>query len=359
MKNNFISSIWEFDNSEKKIQIHDTFRWYGKLPQFLVRKLINMYSKVDDVILANFAGSGTVLIESNILNRHVCVSDIHPISLLLNNVKQRAYVPNTSKFIQIIKTKDFQRDIYFDFKDSSKWFYKDSLIKLQGILEEINKIKTIREREFYLLCLSRIIRDGSKIDSRCVNHIVVDHQKTKINILERFEKSIGETKQALEEFKKIKTMKSMDVTYSDARKLSHVKDSSIDFIISHPPYANAVLYYNIYSLASTLLGYDYDEIRKSDMSKSNFQIYLDDLKSVVSENFRILKNEKFASLIIGDIRKNGEILTALPEIILYATSIGFKLQDIFIWRLVGKAGMNVARRGNHIDHNYILIFKKH
>ena len=66
MKNKFISSIWEFDNSEKKHLIHNTFRWYGKLPQFLVRRLITMYSSKNDLVLANFGGSGTVLVESKI-----------------------------------------------------------------------------------------------------------------------------------------------------------------------------------------------------------------------------------------------------------------------------------------------------
>lgn len=358
MKNDFISSIWEFDNSDEKFLIHNTFRWYGKLPQFLVRRLINRYSKENDTVLANFSGSGTVLIESNILNRNVIVSDMHPISILLNNVKGRAYIPNTEKFIGKIKTKKFSKKIYFDFKDSSKWFYPDSLITIQGILEEIKKIKELKEREFYLLCLSKIIRDGSKIDSRCVNHIVVDHKKKKINILEFFEKSVKESKLAINEFKKIKTSKSIKIRQGDARKLDFLPDSSIDLIISHPPYGSAVLYYNIYSLLSTILGYNYDDIKKSDMSKGNFQHYIDDLKLVMDENHRILKKGKFMSLIIGDIRKNGEILTALPEITLYATSIGFSLRDIFIWKLVGKAGMSVIRRGNHIDHNYVIVLQK-
>ena len=37
---------------------------------------------------------------------------------------------------------------------------------------------------------------------------------------------------------------------------------------------------------------------------------------------------------------------------------GFKIEDIFIWELTKKAGMNVARRGNYIDHNYIIVAKK-
>ena len=41
-----------------------------------------------------------------------------------------------------------------------------------------------------------------------------------------------------------------------------------------------------------------------------------------------------------------------------ATELFPELKDIFVWVTKGKAGMNVKRRGNFIDHNYILIFKK-
>ena len=37
---------------------------------------------------------------------------------------------------------------------------------------------------------------------------------------------------------------------------------------------------------------------------------------------------------------------------------GFDIEDIFVWVLNQKAGMNVARRGNFIDHNYVIIGKK-
>jgi len=53
MKNNFISSIWQFDEQNYD-KIHNIFRWYGKLPPQLVNKLINLYSNENDKILANF-----------------------------------------------------------------------------------------------------------------------------------------------------------------------------------------------------------------------------------------------------------------------------------------------------------------
>jgi len=359
MKNNFISSIWEFDNStEKRYSIHEIFRWYGKLPQFLVRRLIDMYSEENDTILANFSGSGTVLIESYLSNRNCVGIDAHPLSLLICKVKTNNFFPTDEKFIKKIQNKVFPDELYFEFKDCKKWFHKKSLIQIEGILQEICKIKNEKEKQFYQLCLARIIRDGSKVDSRCVNHIVVDNHKKEIDVVCSFIESVREVGLIIKDFSKNHSNSTTKIFNGDTRNLIGFEDESFDLVISHPPYANAVLYYNIYSLVSTILGDSYEEIKNNDISSSSFNKYLEDMKQVISENYRLLKSKKYACIIIGDIRKNSEIMTALPDLVNYGKLIGFRLKDIFIWKLVGKAGMSLARRGNHIDHNYIIIFQK-
>lgn len=353
----YISSIWEFHDEEKHV-VHDVFRWYGKLPQQLVRRLITMYSKKNDQVMANFAGSGTVLTESNLAGRDSIGRDMHPISVLINQVKANKYTPkNVSKFIRHLHTINYPDTPYFIFRDFDKWFYRDSLIHMQGILAEINKFNDPRKRAFYQICLARIIRKCSKIDSRCINHIVVDHNKKHASPLEEFENSVSTVTAMINQFRAQSTSSTINIKQGDARHLD-IRDSSIDLMISHPPYANAVLYYNIYGLLSTLLGYDYNSIKQHDMSSGGFTTYLHNLRATMRENYRVLKPNAYNALIVGDIRKNGHILTAVPHIIYTAADMGFSLEDVFIWKLRKKAGMNVARRGNHIDHNYILILKR-
>ena len=353
----YISSIWEF-NDEQKHPIHDVFRWYGKLPQQLVRRLVSMYSKQNDRVMANFAGSGTVLTESNLAGRNSIGRDMHPISVLINQVKANKYIPNnTNQFMTQLQNKKYSTVPHVAFPDSDKWFYRESLIRMQGILSEINKFSDPRKKAFYQLCLARIIRKCSKIDSRCINHIVVDHHKKYACPLEEFVNSVSSVISMVRDFRTQGTDSSMEIKQGDARDLD-IPDDYINLMISHPPYANAVLYYNIYSLVSTLLGHSYDSIRKYDMSSGGFNTYLQNLDTTLQENYRVLKSGSYNALIIGDLRKNGQILTAVPHLIQKSRDIGFVLEDVFIWKLHKKAGMSVVRRGNHIDHNYILIMKK-
>jgi len=356
----FISSIWDLrqETLTPTPRIHNYFRFLGKLPPLLVRKLINLYSNENDLILDNFAGSGTSLIEAKIANRRSIGIESNPLFYLLCKVKTSGYVVNTTNFLSVIRARlsNKNRKLLFNYPKGKKWFYIESLIDLQTILDEISRVKNEKERDFYKVALANIIKDASKIDPRCVNHIVIDKNKPKINVCQRFSSSVKELSRALMEFTQYKTQS--DVYLGDARRLDFLSDASIDLIISHPPYLGAIMYYNIYQLENDLLGFDYKKIKESDISTYSLDKYMRNMKKVFDEMYRVLKPRKYACVIIGDTRRNGEIIPTFSHFIDYGKQIGFSLRDIFIWVIVAKAGMNVARRGNYIDHNYILVFRK-
>lgn len=355
MANRFVSSVWEFDNSDKH-SIHDAVRWYGRLPQQLVRRIIPMYSRQGDLVMANFAGSGTVLIESNLTRRRAYGTDIHPLSILANTVKINRYVPNDADcFLASLdqgtphrKTRSLKQ---------YKWFDSGDLSCMGAISDSIAELKNARKRDFYKLALANIVRGVSKVDSRCVNHLVVDKNKQSRDVLSEFKKEVYRLHGCIGDFKKTSTQTDMAIKMNDARDLD-LDDNVVDLMIAHPPYTSAILYYNIYSLVTDLLGYDYDAIRKSDLSSGRFGLFLDNIRLVLEESFRVIRSGGYQVFIIGDVRRNGDLVTALPNIIEMSRGIGFRLEDIFIWKLKHKAGMGVARRGNHIDHNYLLVMQK-
>src|SRR3989344_4142017 len=106
MKNNFISSIWDFSDvsiKETNYATHDFLRWYGKLIPQLVSRIIKLYSNEGDLILANFLGSGTVLLEANILKRNSIGVDSNPLSILLASAKTYPHIPSSKLLLSEIK----------------------------------------------------------------------------------------------------------------------------------------------------------------------------------------------------------------------------------------------------------------
>lgn len=72
-----------------------------------------------------------------------------------------------------------------------------------------------------------------------------------------------------------------------------IKDSRIDFICTHPPYANIIKYSNGIEGDISLLAVDE---------------FLSEMKKVAEESFRVLKNGKMCAVMIGDVRKYGKVI---------------------------------------------------
>ena len=363
MKNNFISSIWDFKQvslGETNYMTHDFLRWYGKLIPQLVSRLIQMYSSEGDLVLANFAGSGTVLLESHLLHRNSIGIDSLPLSILLCKVKTTPYIPNTnallnsvSNYIKENPNKEFSMD-----NVDKKWYDKKVFNGMMLIKERINEVKSEKDRHYYMLALAAITRKLSKVDSRSINHIVLDKNKPPAEPYNEFSKKIEEMNSSMKEFMEAANGATIKIQRGDARRLETIGSNTVDLIIAHPPYLGCINYSNIFRLANKILGFDYEETKENDISTNSLKEYMEDMSKVFNEMFRVLKGGRYACVIIGDNRVNGEIIPTFSYFIEYAKKQGFKLKDIFIWLMNQKAGMSIKRHGNYIDHNYILIFQK-
>ena len=76
-----------------------------------------------------------------------------------------------------------------------------------------------------------------------------------------------------------------------SRKISILKDESIDFILNHPPYADIIKY------SEKQIDEDLSNIH--DLEK-----FCDEYEKVIKELYRVLKPNKYCAILIGDTRRN-------------------------------------------------------
>lgn len=219
-----LNTVWKFPN-RGKWATHDA-KYRGNYSPYVPRNLILRYSNENDLILDQFVGSGTTLIEAKLLNRNAIGVDINP------------------NAIEICKQKcDF-----------------DS----QGFVHLYNK---------------------------------------------------------------------------DARNLDFIKDESIDFICTHPPYANII---------------KYSDDLQGDLSHLKIDDFLIALKDVANECNRVLKKNHFCAITIGDTRKNGCMIPLGFYSMQVFLNAGFTLKETII-----KEQFNCKATGfwktNSIKHNFLLI----
>ena len=133
----------------------------------------------------------------------------------------------------------------------------------------------------------------------------------------------------------------------NATDLQFIKDEGIDFICTHPPYANIIRYSK-----------DIDE----DISLLGVDEFISKMNMVAKESYRVLKNNKACAVMIGDVRKHGRVIP-----------LGFKMMECFLQagffnkEIIIKEQHNCSSTGywrnKHsnfllLAHEYIFVFQK-
>ena len=125
----------------------------------------------------------------------------------------------------------------------------------------------------------------------------------------------------------------------DARNLDFISDEKIDFICTHPPYANII---------------QYSENIKEDLSHLKIPEFLKEMEKVARESYRVLKKDKYCAILMGDTRMKGHIQPLGFEVMKLFENVGFKLKEIII-----KEQHNCKATGywktNSIKYNFLLI----
>lgn len=127
-----------------------------------------------------------------------------------------------------------------------------------------------------------------------------------------------------------------------------VPDNIVDLIFAHPPYSNII---------------KYSKDIKQDLSRLELKEFLNQISLFSNECFRILKKDKICSILIGDIRKNKNVIPLGFYIMNIFIHTGFTLKEIIIkeqhnCKMSNYWSDNRRRDFYLLAHEYIFIMKK-
>lgn len=241
---------WEPEDFELEMTTHWSFpkrgdwathdaKWRGNWSPYIPRNLLLRYSQEGDLVLDQFAGGGTTLVEAKLLNRNIIGVDINDVAL-----------------------------------------------------------------------------------ERCKEKIDFDYEAAKGRV---------------------------ELHKGDARNLDFISDDSIDFVCTHPPYANII---------------KYSEGIEGDLSQLKVSEFLEEMKLVASESYRVLKKGRFCAILMGDTRQKGHMVPMSFDVMRIFEEAGFKLKELIIkeqhnCRATGYWKTNSIKYNFLlIAHEYLFVFKK-
>lgn len=133
----------------------------------------------------------------------------------------------------------------------------------------------------------------------------------------------------------------------NATDLHFIKDSCIDFICTHPPYADII---------------KYSKGIEGDISLLGVEKFLGEMQKVAKESLRVLKKEKICAVMIGDVRKYGKVFPLGFRIMECFLQAGFVNKEIIIKEQHNCRSADYWEKEQHnfllLAHEYIFVFQK-
>ena len=155
------------------------------------------------------------------------------------------------------------------------------------------------------------------------------------------------------------------VHFGLAQNMKAVEDSSVDLVVTSPPYPMIEMWDEIMSLQNPIIQYALSE----NNGTLAFELMHKELDKVWDEVVRVTKSEAFVCINIGDATRtidgNFQLFSNHSRIIQYFLGKGFSCLPPIIWRKPTNSpnkfmGSGMLPAGAYItlEHEYILVFRK-
>ena len=374
---------WEFADADTQYLTHNIHRYSGKFIPQIANRAIELLTIKGDVILDSYMGSGTTLLEASLKERNSIGIDLNPLAVLISKVKNTIVEDNDLTELHLTLIPYVERmsaggqlsflDVSFDEEKckrrvadnrwriddpwNRKWYQEDVLIQLVDIYSAIESIENEKAKNIALVAFSDILRKSSNASSRYPNVMFDKNVKKKPLPAKPFLESLYHVIESVNKMSRELRGVNVHTTILQGNNLELPIDTeSVDAIITHPPYIAAIPYAEYGSLSLTWLGYDckkLDSILTGGRRHSSKVVprFEKDYKQYFVESYRVLKQDRYMFLMVGNPVAHGEKINLHDLTVQYAADAGFSHLSTAI-----RHGMN--RRGNKMGDEYLMFFQK-
>lgn len=398
----------EFDSYKKKDDIYGTAMYPAVMVGPVQKILLNdvLINKQCAKIIDPFHGSGTALYEAFEINPQFELYgiDINPLANLITKAKLQGVEFNIVEDINLIKQYLDDADLCFplvNFTNIDKWFRQDIIRDLSKIKYAIGQINSFKNRVFFWVMMSNVIRKYSNTRSSTYKLHVKKQDKIdamKNNVLLDFIELISENYSYY-----LKSSQHYSLIKGDTlNELDKFGENFFDVLITSPPYGDnaTTVTYGQFSILILFWidrrdleidGWEFDNFSKIDREslggynknngnekyssyiaelisriqdvekKKKVKVFFDDYFLFLDEAYKVTKEHIIMTL--GNRTVNGVNIELVDFTKSYLTDCGMKVTYEGKRKIYSKRTPKVIANndGNPIysmNEEYVVIFKK-
>jgi SAM-dependent methyltransferase len=360
-----LKSFFKTNQFKTGYSTHGLFPYRGKFHPQMIKAIINIMGlKANDTILDPMMGSGTVLIESQLMGINSIGVDISPFCRFMTQTKLDALIIALSPIHSALNNCEL---VY-------KYFKNEVGQPIQGckIRQNNDGLFSFMESEVkYTNALPK-----EYLDPKVYNFLLLAYLDS-VGYSERSNQKSPFTqfKAILERYlfttEKIqKILSEMSIELSDAKPIEGdarnlpLGDSSVDGILFSPPYSFAIDYLENDSFHLNYMGVDIHCLRekmtglRGKTLHQKFEYYQTDMKQILSECARVLRPGKVCTIIIGTNNNQlSKILGKTPEDVPGIDELIIELGAEYGFRLIRKIGRQIMGLSNTMRQEYIVFLQ--
>lgn len=324
-------------------------------PDIAIDHLGSMAGK-ELVVLDPMCGSGTVLAAAATRGHSACGFDVDPLAVLMSSVATHAVdteqvIAEAERVCALARESTVDRPRWDDpetRKFAEYWFATPQRRQLNRLSRELDEIDDDAVRRALQVALSRtIITKAPKASlaadtSHSRPHRVVT--ESSYDVYRGFESSVSSLKKLLDERS---ILGPVEVRRGDARSLD-LPDSSVDLVITSPPYLNAIDYLRGHKMSLIWFGHTIPELRKIRSNSIGAERALDgDSLKQVEDMVQYIKDSVDAPdrLPVATIRRYAHDLASFARELNRVCKTGSEVVTV-----IG----NSTLRGNYIQNDVLV-----
>lgn len=303
--------------------VHRLHPYMGKFIPQLVEIFLRKFEP--KLVYDPFCGSGTTLVEANVLGINSIGADISAFNVLLSRVKTFKYdndLLNKELYDILNHVRQYRKEFKED-KALNKIFHNKNTYLNNWFSEQARKdllcylssIKKYRAKGLMKIILSRSARSARLVTHydldfpkkpQIGNYYCYKHGRTCCPVQEAYKflnRYTIDTYERIKEFNKIKTNAKVLVIHGDSRNITLPKE--IDFVFTSPPYVGLIDYHEQHRYAYELLGLKNHEEKeigsaKKGQSDNAKKDYIDSINHVLSHTRNHMKQNGKMIIIAND-----------------------------------------------------------